>query len=173
MITTTKFSVLAALSVLFVSCGPKDEAKEEAAKYETPKEIADAVLTNMESMMTAATTVTDTASAKAAAEEMEKLSNSMNALAEQLKTMDKPSEETKTEISADMEERVMAAMKNLTEPEIVEAEAAEIEKIMTAAQEKFEESTKDAQQTFEDYFRPESDKDLETEVLTPEPAEVE
>ena len=171
----TKTSLLISAFAILISCGKKESTpEEEAAKLESPKEIAMAVLDDMEAMMEVSATVTDAASATKAAEKMASISANMKTLAAQLTTMEKPSAEMKEEIEAEMEKRMDAAMEGLTPPspeDINIDEAEQIQEIMSAAQEKFEAETSEAQKTFENYFR--TDKDIELESTIEEVAPVE
>jgi len=149
-------SLLIAAFAILTSCGSKESTPEkEAAKYNSPKEVAMALLEEMEEIVKVSSSVTDAASATKAAEKMEIISENMNALATELSAMEKPTAEEKKEIQAEMEKRLEAAMSGMTPPkpeDINMDEVEEIQEIMSAAQMKFATESQDSKETFDAYF---------------------
>ena len=153
------------LSLSLTAC-KKSEPSDQSGNDEPTRpaisrheEIANAVMKNMQEFGELATSVTDEASAKAAAEKMDEISSRFVALSEELKKMDVPPAELKAKINDEMEAKndEMEKMMGLKMDATMKALSPEAREVMLDAFQNFSRKMADVGQEFERHFKVEDD----------------
>lgn len=161
-------AVAATSGLVLSSCGDKKDGEEKAAaesKADTPEVVANEVADKMQELVTALKSVSDEASADAAAKKINDLGDEMIALSERAKKVPEPSAEQKKELDKMMNEKMDsmkedlgAAIGNLmSKPDLAKKVMAAMEefgKKMDAAEEGFKHLGKGAADEVEEGAAP-------------------